>query len=94
MVNKVIVSPKFKLKIRDFIKGAIIAVGTPVLYLVQEMIPNWPLNPVEKAALSALITYLTKNYFAPASVTTVYKSNTKAKEVAETIAENNNTTVS
>jgi hypothetical protein len=51
------------LKAKDYIKGAVIAVGTPVLYLLQEMIPNWPLSPIEKAALSALATYLIKNFF-------------------------------
>lgn len=94
MANQVIVSPKFTLKVRDFLKGAIMAIGTPVLYLVQEMIPGYDIHPVAKAAIGALITYLLKNYFAPASVTTVYKSNAKAKAVAENIADENQTVVS
>lgn len=53
----------FSLKARDWIKGLIIAVGTPVLYLLQELIPNYPLTPIEKAALSATVTYLLKNFF-------------------------------
>jgi hypothetical protein len=27
------------------------------------LIPNWPLNPIEKAGLSAGVTYLLKNLF-------------------------------
>ena len=50
---------------QDFFKGFIMAVGTPVLYIVQELIPNWPLTAIEKAALSAAVTYLLKNLFTP-----------------------------
>lgn len=54
-------STMWKLKLRDWLKGLVMAVGTPVLYLLQELIPNWPLNPIEKAALSAFVTYILKN---------------------------------
>lgn len=53
----------FKLKGRDFLKGLIMAVGTPVLYLLQELIPEWNIPPLAKAAISAAITYLIKNLF-------------------------------
>lgn len=56
-------STRFILKARDWLKGLIIAVGTPVLYVIQELIPNWPLNPIEKAALSAFVTYILKQFF-------------------------------
>ena len=56
-------STRFTLKLRDWAKGLVMAIGTPVLYLLQEMIPNWPLGPLEKAALSATATYLLKNFF-------------------------------
>lgn len=51
---------------RDFLRGMIMAVGTPVLYLLQELIPNYPMPIVAKCALAALITYLIKNFFTPA----------------------------
>lgn len=54
---------KGKLNWFDLLKGAIMAVGTPMLYVLQEMIPNWPLNPIEKAGLSAFVTYMLKNVF-------------------------------
>jgi hypothetical protein len=50
---------------QDFFKGLIMAVGTPVLYLLQELIPHWNLSPIEKAAISASVTYLLKNFFTP-----------------------------
>lgn len=56
-------STRFTVKLRDWAKGLIMAVGTPVLYVVQELIPNYPLTPIEKAALSAFVTYMLKNFF-------------------------------
>lgn len=56
-------SKLFNVNWKDFLKGLVLAIGTPLIYLVQEMIPNWPLNPIEKAALSALVAYLIKNFF-------------------------------
>jgi hypothetical protein len=56
-------SQLFSLKARDFLKSFVIAIGTPILYVLQELIPNWPLNPIEKAGLSAGVTYLLKNLF-------------------------------
>lgn len=53
----------YSLKILDFLRGAILAIGTPVLYVLQEMIPGYDLNPLLKVAISALITYLIKNFF-------------------------------
>jgi hypothetical protein len=62
-MKKIILENGWGLKLRDFIKGMVLAVGTPVLYLVQEMIPTWPLTKLESIALSAIVTYLLKNYF-------------------------------
>ena len=49
-------STAFSLKLRDVLKSFIIAVGTPVLYLVQELIPGWNVPPIAKAAIAATIT--------------------------------------
>ena len=56
-------STAFSLKLRDILKSFIIAVGTPILYLVQELIPGWNVPPIAKAAIAATITYLLKNFF-------------------------------
>lgn len=57
-------SNKFKLKVIDYLKGLILAVGTPVLYGIQELIPSWPLSPIERIGLSAFVTYVIKNFFS------------------------------
>jgi len=56
--TKVFTSKQWTLSARDWIRGAILAVATPVLYLLQELIPGYPLSPIEKAALSAFIAYI------------------------------------
>lgn len=56
-------SSQFSLKTVDFLKGLVMAVGTPVLYLLQELIPNYNLHPLLQAGIAALITYLLKNFF-------------------------------
>lgn len=76
-------SQLFSLKTRDFIKGLVIAVGTPVLYVVQEMIPGWPLTPIQKAALSATVTYLLKNFLTDdikEAQKTIYDAKQKAEK--------------
>lgn len=65
-------STLWTLKARDFLKGLILAVGTPVLILLQQLIPSW--TPwlaehfgsssgavIAQAALSAFVAYLLKN---------------------------------
>lgn len=84
-MKNVRLNEKFTVKAIDFVKGAIMAVGTPILYVLQEMIPNYPLGPIEKAAISAFIAYLLKNYFSPASVITTYSSNEEATAVSADI---------
>jgi phosphate/sulfate permease len=56
-------SKQFGLVGSDWLKGLIMAVGTPVLYLLQEMIPQWHISPLLQAAIAATVTYLLKNFF-------------------------------
>ena len=51
------------LKQRDAIRGFIVAVLTPVLYLLQELIPHYNIHVVLKVALSGGVAYLIKNFF-------------------------------
>ncbi len=53
----------FSLKTKDFLKGLVMFVGTPVLYLLQDLIPRYGLHPLLQAAIAATITYLLKNLF-------------------------------
>lgn len=82
-------STKWTLQARDFLKGLVIAVGTPVLYLLQELIPNWPLNQIEKAALSAFVTYLVKQ-FVTDDIKVAHKTLAKAKSKAAKSEKENN----
>lgn len=62
MAQTTVTSKRFSLGISDGLKAFIIAVGTPVLYILQELIPGWNLHPVLKAAIAATVTYLLKNF--------------------------------
>jgi len=56
-------SKLFTLDKKDFFKGLILAVGTPVLYYLQEFVPTISgLEPIYKIAISAFITYILKNF--------------------------------
>lgn len=56
-------SKLFTLDWKDFLKGLILGVGTPVLYYAQELIPMLTeLQPILKVALSAFIAYIIKNF--------------------------------
>jgi len=85
MANKIIVNKQGSLNWRDMFKGAIMAVGVPVLTVLQELIPGYDIPVIYKAGLSALITYLLKNVLAKPTVVTTYDTNAKAENVAEEI---------
>ena len=89
MANKVIVSKKWALSLRDCIKSALFAVGTPVMFQIQQWIDkgeldfNWRL--LGKIAVGAFVLYIGKQLTGSPKVTTVYKTNAKAVNVAEDI---------
>lgn len=64
-MNKKVISKQFSLAKRDIIRGLIISVVTPMLYVIQEMIPGWDADPIIKAGISAGISYLIKNFLEP-----------------------------
>jgi len=70
-------SKQFRLNLSDGLKGFIMAVGTPVLYVLQELIPGWDVGPMIKAAIAATVTYLLKNFFdKPKVIVTGLKNDT------------------
>ncbi len=90
MAKQVIVSPKFALQLRDFLKGGLVAVLAAVVPVIQATIDagelkfNWVV--IGSTALSAFVAYIAKNLlFEPAQVITTYNSNEQAKDVAQTI---------
>lgn len=58
---------RYSLKLRDFLKAALIAIITPVLYVVQDSLSKGELtfhwNEIAVAAISGFIAYLIKNFF-------------------------------
>jgi hypothetical protein len=62
-MNTTTTSNFLSVNFKDTLKAFILAVGTPVLYLVQEKIPGWNVDPYVKVALAAGVSYLIKNFF-------------------------------
>jgi hypothetical protein len=89
-LSPVTTSKQFSLKLNDFWKGFIMFVGTPVLYAMQELIPHWHIGAegsttdvLVKAAISAAITYLLKNYLTPSSIVVKDPAAVKAVEAGD-----------
>lgn len=78
-MEKIIVSKQFSLKLRDFLKSFFMAVGTPVLYFLQEAIPGYNLDPLAKIAISAAVSYLIKNFIEKPKTIVISASNTDAE---------------
>jgi hypothetical protein len=74
-------STKFSLNLSDGAKAFILAVGIPVLTTIQQLIPDWTqwltvhfngnVALIFQATLSAIITYLTKNFLTNDTKTAV-----------------------
>lgn len=90
MANKVILSEKYSLQLRDFLKGAYLAVIASVAPLLQatidrgELTFNW--KAIGITALGTFLAYVIKKFaIDPPMVTTQYDTNAKAANVAEEI---------
>lgn len=66
-MNKTL-SQQFRLIKWDYVKGFIMAVLTPVLYFLQELIPGWNIDPILKIGASAGVAYLIKNFLEPTKI--------------------------
>jgi hypothetical protein len=67
-MNTTTTSSFLSLNWKDTLKAFILAVGTPVLYLVQEKIPGYNVDPYVKVALAAGVSYLLKNFFTSSEI--------------------------
>jgi len=80
-------SPLFTLNWNDALKGLIMAVGTPALFIIQQAIANgqfifnW--KQIGMAALAGGVAYLIKNFLTPADPTKVVTQDASGK-VTET----------
>lgn len=58
---------KYKLNLRDFVRGALMAILVPVLYIIQSsldsgtLVFNW--KQILIAAIAGFVSYLIKNFF-------------------------------
>lgn len=83
-------SGKFSLGAKDFLKGAILAVLTPVVtVLIQtlqagSLVFNW--TAIGVTAASAFLAYIVKNYLSPAQIVIENPHPTDVKAVKEGIA--------
>lgn len=95
MANKIIVSKQWSVSLIEWLKSAGYAVGTAVLFAVQNSIDqyvdtgNFDLNfaTLGKIALGAFALFVSGKYVAKPTVKTVYDTNHKAVSVAEDIKE-------
>lgn len=89
MAEKVIVSPRFTLQVRDFLKGLLVSVLTSVIVVIQSTIEQGNLTfdwkQIGMVAVGSAVAYLGKNFFSAPKVVTTYKTNEHAISVAETI---------
>jgi hypothetical protein len=71
-LSPVTTSKQFSLKLNDFWKGLIMAVGTPVISIMLVALQahsfkfDW--NLIGTVAASSLLMYLGKNFFTPSSI--------------------------
>lgn len=68
--NTITTSKQFSINFQDIGKGLIVAIGTPILLIIQQSIAansltfNW--KEIVMAGIGGLTTYLLKNFFTPA----------------------------
>lgn len=75
-MSKTIESKQFTLKGRDWLKGALMAVLTPAIVIIQQTIANGELvfdwKAIGMAALAGGLAYLSKNLFEPSKKVTIH----------------------
>ncbi len=74
MENQEVTSPKYSINWKDFLKSLGIAVGTDVLFVIQQTIDSGSFSfdwkHIGMIALASVVTYLTRNFFRSAKVVT------------------------
>lgn len=76
-MSNIIVSKQFNLKLRDWLKGLLMAVLTPAILIVQQSLEagiwvfNW--QTIGMAAVAGGMAYIVKNFLEPSKVVEVRK---------------------
>ncbi len=87
-----VTAPKYKINIKDALRGLLIAAGTAAGFIIQSTVESGSLDinwqKVGMAAIAGGLTYVIKNYFTPAVVKVPVSDleAEKAKELGTTIA--------
>lgn len=93
MAEKVIISKRWQLSLRDWFKAIASTIIVPMLFEVQKTLDtgsldiNW--KQVAMIGLGAGVAYIAKQLIGSPKVTTVYSTNEKAEAVAEDIESKN-----
>jgi hypothetical protein len=91
-MQKIVTSKQFSLKLRDFLKGALMAVLVPCLLIVQQSLDkgeftfNW--KAIGMTAVGAFISYLLKNFLDRPKVVITTATNEKADEQVKDLLKN------
>jgi len=91
IMGKIITSKRFSLKLRDYLKGVLLAVLVPVLVAVQQSLEaghfEFDYLYLAKVAVGALVGYLLKNFFDKPKVVITANSNTHAENIKNAVEE-------
>lgn len=88
-MEKITTSKQFSLKLRDFLKGAVMAVLVPCLLIIQQSLDrgeftfNW--KAIGMTAVGAFISYLVKNFLDKPKVIITTNSNVNAENIKESL---------
>ncbi len=86
-MNTVVTSKKFNLGARDFLKGMLVAVLTPIVPIIYQSIDaktlvlDW--KAISLAALGGLVAYLAKNFLTPSQIVVTDADPTSVKNVSD-----------
>ncbi len=86
-----VTSKQYSLKLNDFLKGLLMAVGTPVIAVLISSLNSGSLKFDWKAigivALSSALMYLSKNFFTPSAIVIKNAAPEQVKAVSDGTAE-------
>jgi membrane protein implicated in regulation of membrane protease activity len=90
-MNTLVTSKQFSLNINDFLKGLLMAVGTPVIAILISSLQSGSFNfdwkMIGTVALSSALVYLSKNFFTPSAIVVKDASDKQVEAVKDGTAE-------
>lgn len=86
---KTIVSKQYSLKLRDYVKGALMAVLVPCLLIIQQSLDKgqWSFNwkQIGMTAVGSFLAYIIKNFLDKPKVIITSESNNHADAIKENL---------